>query len=288
MKTTRELFLPGPGAPHWLPASKPPGGLLYLGWGQRRYGKHPIPQRLHHGWTYMIVLSGNPVLLSGTRRHAAEKGSLIIIGPDAPFGWIDRPSDTASLLTWEWSSPPVFQSPLRKNARWLAKCSAAALEEIKNLHLLTRREIQQSDSRSPRVLKALKSMIDVALERSAGDADDHVMRDSQRLQLAESWMRRHLDIRTPAESLADYLGISAMTLQRLFMNAAGLSPGRAFLEIKMNEAANLLSQPQKSVKEVALALGYRHSGDFTRAFKRRFGIAPNEFASLKSSRKEMP
>ena len=276
MKATRELFLPGPEAPHWLPSGEPPGGLLYLAWGNRRYGSHPIPQRLHHGWTYMVVLSGSPVLLVGTRRHTIEKGGLIIADPDVPYGWIDGPSASCSILVWEWSRTPEFRLPMGGRSCWLRQCPAAAMADIEQLHLRTRTEIERADSRSPRVLEALQLLVDAAFERAAGSSGDHAVRDVQRLHLAEAWMRRHLDIRAPSRALADYLGISPMTLHRLFREAAGLSTGRAFLDLKMNEAARMLQQPGVSVKEVALTLGYHHPGDFTRAFKKRFGVSPSD------------
>jgi transcriptional regulator GlxA family with amidase domain len=92
-------------------------------------------------------------------------------------------------------------------------------------------------------------------------------------------MRRHLDIRAPAAALADYLGVSAMGLHRLFRDSTGLSPGRAFLEIKMREAQRLLRQENATVKETALALGYRHLGDFTRAYTRFHGQSPSQQSS---------
>lgn len=285
MKTTREQFLPGPEAPHWLPSGEPPGGLLYLAWGHRRYGKHPIPQRLHNGWTYMVVLSGRPVLTVGMRRHPIEKGGLIIAGPDVAYGWIDRASASCSVLVWEWSRPPEFRLPVRGHSCWLGKCHPTAMDDIEQLHLRTRGEIERADSRSARVLEALQLLVDAAFERASGSAGDHAVRDVQRLHLAEAWMRRHLDIRAPSRALADYLGISPMTLHRLFREAAGLSTGRAFLDLKMKESARMLELPGISVKAVALTLGYHHPGDFTRAFKKHFGFFPSQSLTREDSRK---
>ena len=78
----------------------------------------------------------------------------------------------------------------------------------------------------------------------------------------------------PAAALADYLGLSAMGLQRLFRRSAGRAPGRAFLELKMREADLRLTCPG-STKETAFALGYRHPGDFTRAYARFHGHPPS-------------
>lgn len=276
MKTRRELFLPGPEAPHWLPGGDAAGGLLYLAWGHRQYGEHPIPQRLHHGWTYMAVLSGRPVLLVGSRRQPIDSGGLIIAGPDVPYGWIDQPSAECKLLVWVWSRPPTFQIPVHGQSCWLRKCPPAAMADIESIHLRTRREIQQVDSHSSRALEALQTLVDAAFERSSGFVGDQSLRSSQRLHLAEAWMRRHLDMRAPVRALADYLGVSPMTLQRLFRDAGGLSTGQAFLEIKMKEASRLIKMGNSSIKEVALSLGYSHPGDFTRAFTKFFGFPPSE------------
>ena len=277
MRPARELILPSAGSSHWLPAGEPPGGLLYLAWGRRRYGEHPIPRRLHHGWSTMLVFSGSPVLLAGSRTRPLVPGSLVIAGPDVGYGWEDRPGGSCVLLVWVWKEAPVFLRASRKTSCWIRRVDKSALSGFQELHERTRGEIQHADRYSPSVLGALKQILEAACERTAGGVGNNAAtRSAQQLHLAESWMLRHLDVRSPVAALADYLGLSAMGLQRLFVKAAGLSPGRAFLQIKMREAEALLKRRGSSVKEVALALGYRHAGDFTRAFARFHGHTPKE------------
>lgn len=276
MEAAREIYLPEPGSPHWLPGGEPPGGLLYLAWGRRYYGRYPIPLRRHHGWTYMVVLSGHPLLLAGTGGHRMEKGSLILVGPDVPYGWNDRPAAACSLLVWFWSQRPELGSPIDERTCWLRIADSESLNDLTELHCRTRREIQRPDVFSANALVAIKKLIDTAFARSNRINTVTETRDVHRLQLAEQWMRQHLDIRAPAGALADYLGVSAMGLQRLFRQAAGTSPGQAFHELKMREARRLLSRSETSVKEVAFTLGYRHPGDFTRAYTAYYGHVPSQ------------
>jgi len=271
MKTARGLVLPGPGAPHWQPSGQPPGGLLYLGWGRRAYGRHPIPLRRHEGWTYMVVLSGHPLLLTSGRDRRVRPGDFIMAGPEVPYGWSDQAGGKCQLLVWIWSAPPVAAAPRPETAWVFGHAGVDGVEDLQELHRRTRREIQQTDSRSPLVLEGVKVLLDAVFERAAARETNHEPRDIQRLQLAEQWMRRHLAARAPALALADYLGMSAMGLQRLFSRNAGRSPGRAFLELKMCEALVLLGRPGATVKNVAYELGYRHAGDFSRAFARWHG-----------------
>ena len=282
MKPVREIYLPAPGSAHWQPGGMPQGGLLYMGWGRRFYGRHPIPLRLHHGWTCMVVLSGQPVFLAADRRHRTRRGSVIVAGPDVPYGWEDKPSEASTHLVWIWKEPPTHGGSLSARACWLRNADDEQLAEIEDLHHRTRNEIHRSDDYSPEAIAALKILLETVIARCNGGGCSTVARDQHRLQLAEQWMRRHLDIRSPASGLADYLGLSPMGLHRLFRKAVNLSPGQAFLELKMREAQRLLKCPGKSVKETALELGYRHPCDFTRAYVKFHGHPPSQSDNISS------
>ncbi|MDB3997900.1 helix-turn-helix transcriptional regulator [Flavobacteriaceae bacterium] len=45
----------------------------------------------------------------------------------------------------------------------------------------------------------------------------------------------------------------------------------------IDEAKNLLLQPNKSVKEVAYELGFEYPAYFSRLFKKKEGITPTDF-----------
>jgi AraC-like DNA-binding protein len=86
-------------------------------------------------------------------------------------------------------------------------------------------------------------------------------------------MESHLACRQPAVRIADYLGISPSTLHRLFKQQVGHSPDEHFQELKMSVGKKRLTDGSP-VKKVAYELGYRHPGDFTRAYTRYFGHPP--------------
>ena len=48
-------------------------------------------------------------------------------------------------------------------------------------------------------------------------------------------------------------------------------------EIRMNRAADLLSDTSLSIGEIAHRLGYKNQGKFSSAFKQRQGIGPFEY-----------
>lgn len=275
MGTEREFFLPEPGAPHWLGSASPSCDLLYLAWGRRYYGRHPIPVRLHHGWSYMVVLRGNPTLVAGSRTIVTQPGTLILAGPDVPYGWTDRKNRISSLLVWVWAPPPGLGRAAKPTTCRIRLAGAEGLGNLGELHLLTRREVQSPDEISPAVLTALRQLVESAFARHGRTGASDKARDEHRMQLAEQWMNRHLHVHSLGGALADYLGMTSASLHRLFRRLLGRPPARVFLEAKMREACRLITAGGRPVKEAGLALGYRHPGDFTRAFTRFHGYPPS-------------
>lgn len=279
-KTRREIILPAAGASYWKSLGLPLHGLLYLGWGTRQYGKNPIPLRVHEGWTYTVITAGNPVLKAGDSRKKLSAGTVVLAGPDVPFGWIDEGSSRSSILVWVWTKTPAFHATeTTPRTCWIRNAGPETLERLKRLHAETRQELHAGDSHSRELLETVQIRLDAEFERAAGRVRGRADISTQKIHLALEWMRRHLDSRSPTAGLADYLGVSPITLQRLFLKQTGVPPGRIFLDLKMQAAANLLAKEDSTVKQAALTLGYKNPGDFTRAFTRFHKQNPSEYTS---------
>jgi|GEM_PF-363614 len=274
MPAPRRLVLPPAGFPHWLPEGDPPGGLLYLAWGRRRFGQHPIESTLHDGWIYVAVRSGSPRILLGKTSRLLKAGEIALIGPDAVCGWSDRRGGTADMLVWVWRHPPEQGKDLDRRHVWSGRVTAESLELLTRLHALSRREIKLPDGLSARFLGLVQAQIDVIFLRAERGRQPDLATCESRLRLASEWMLRHLDLRDPLRGLADYMGVSSVTLQRWYRSSTGRTPRQAFLEVKLAEAKRRLATRGTSVKQVALELGYRHPGDFSRAYKKQFGHPP--------------
>ena len=84
--------------------------------------------------------------------------------------------------------------------------------------------------------------------------------------------------------LALRLQLSPSHLQHLFKQHTGFQLGHFMLESRLLKAASLLENSDMSVKEIAVAVGYEHTSSFTRAFERRFHIAPRSYRNQGDSR----
>jgi AraC-like DNA-binding protein len=80
-----------------------------------------------------------------------------------------------------------------------------------------------------------------------------------------------------AESLAELAGVSLRTLQRLFRDRFETTPMNWLIEVRLQEAARLIKEGDDPVTKIAYRVGFKDPSHFTRRFKARFGVSPNEF-----------
>jgi transcriptional regulator GlxA family with amidase domain len=73
------------------------------------------------------------------------------------------------------------------------------------------------------------------------------------------------------------LNLSQSHLQHLFKEATGVGLGHVLTEKRLQRAAELLSNTNLSIKEIAGAVGYEHASSFTRAFEKRFVHGPRQY-----------
>lgn len=77
--------------------------------------------------------------------------------------------------------------------------------------------------------------------------------------------------------LADRVACSCRQLQRAFHDIGGTSFRSALIEIRMEEAAEMLARGPVSVREAARSVGYRQPAQFAKAFRRHHGVAPSQY-----------
>jgi len=78
------------------------------------------------------------------------------------------------------------------------------------------------------------------------------------------------------QRLAESAGTSARTLQRR-LNEEGIQYSHLVDEVRFDLAIELMNRPAVKMRDIARELGYRDCANFTRAFRRWAGVAPNEF-----------
>ena len=79
------------------------------------------------------------------------------------------------------------------------------------------------------------------------------------------------------DDLARAAGLSRAHFSREFRAAFGESPHEYLLTRRMERAAALLRNTDRSVADVCLSVGLQSIGSFTTSFKRTYGVTPTEY-----------
>jgi AraC-like DNA-binding protein len=102
------------------------------------------------------------------------------------------------------------------------------------------------------------------------------------IKKAKYFMEEHIYGVLPVGEMLSELGVSASTLARAFHNYTGLSQHQYFLQMKISKAKVLLEEKDKSIKEVALLLGFEDQYYFSRFFRNRTGMSPSDWVKRSS------
>lgn len=270
----RRLYLPPRGRPRWKAQASLEWDLLYLFWGQRWYGDHPIPLSCRDGWTYLIILDGAPTFFfkNGTERKGYP-GLGFVFHPDCMRGVSDEAGRHCSILGWIWRTQPnhVRIQP-RPGADFQTSFSQDQRHQLEKIHAACRREVAEPGSYSPLALQKAKLELDLCCLHSL-DKPEPANQES-RVALAKAYIRHNPNVLDPVRKICEYLQVSPATLKRLFARYVGQSPQAFALEQRMLLARDLLSTGEQMVKEVAFKLGYKHPNDFSRAYHRFFRNEP--------------
>lgn len=91
-------------------------------------------------------------------------------------------------------------------------------------------------------------------------------------------LHEQLDRRWSIRELAAAVSLSESQLSRVFRQATAMSPAAFLWGLRTDRLAELLTTTSLSVEAAAAATGWRNPSSASRAFRRRFGVSPSEFA----------
>ena len=97
------------------------------------------------------------------------------------------------------------------------------------------------------------------------------------VQAAEAHLRNRLDEKVRMSEVARALGVTRARLFEQFKRGAGLTPNDFLLRVRVEKARELMADRQKSVTEVAFAVGFGSSQYFSTVFRRYTGKTPGEY-----------
>ncbi|MDU4572428.1 AraC family transcriptional regulator [Veillonella sp.] len=129
-------------------------------------------------------------------------------------------------------------------------------------------------------------VIEIFLLLSVISTTNHEKRSSYRKQQVDivKAVNEHISTqfmkRITIDSLSDRFDIPTSTLKRCFKGVYGTTIHHYLKECRINAAKRLLQESDRSVLEIANAVGYENGSKFTSAFKEATGVTPSAYRKV--------
>ncbi len=101
-----------------------------------------------------------------------------------------------------------------------------------------------------------------------------------RIRNTLDYIEENLELSLNLKHLAQIACLSPSQFHRIFKKETQRTPSRFIEEIKLNKAYQLLIRGDITVNRLSLRLGYNDYETFSRAFKRKFKLPPDDFKSI--------
>lgn len=155
-----------------------------------------------------------------------------------------------------------------------------ALHSVSECFRMLFSEYIRPDGRDRELSTLIMRQIFIYLSRSNQVRADVPSADSSyEDQLAQMRFDIYQDVARPwsIEEMARQLGVSTTWFDKLYRAQYGVSPKQDVLRARIERAKGLLTFTEGSLREVAQLTGFQNEYYFSRAFRRRTGMAPGEY-----------
>jgi len=95
------------------------------------------------------------------------------------------------------------------------------------------------------------------------------------VNMLSRYIRQHYRECVALDDLAKAFGVSSRTINNIMVRETGMPAAKFMREQRLSLAHEMIQQTEVSLVELADRLGYRHLSNFSSAFKKMFGYAPN-------------
>ena len=113
------------------------------------------------------------------------------------------------------------------------------------------------------------------LLRQIGSSDSNLTR----IRRTMDHIRQHHAERIEVATMADLAGMSLTTFHRRFKQVTGISPLQYQKQVRLHEAKRILIASEGSAASVAYRVGYESASQFSREYRRLFGMPPLQDAA---------
>ena len=229
--------------------------------------------RVLHEFQLVYITKGNGQYASQQIQQCdIQEGTVILIKPGEWHTY--RPDETTG-----WESYWVGFSGLgAENLSSLNQLIKIGYDE--EMVGLYRKILDVSNDERPGYQQLLSGILIHLVAYLFYRANDKNWRDKQvidKIDKARLIIREKLNTSISPEEIAASLNISYTWFRRMFRQYTGLAPAQYIAQLKIQKSKEMLSVSNKTIKEIAIDLGFESIDYFSTQFRKQAGQTPTQF-----------
>ncbi len=253
--------------------------LRYLGWGPRRFGKHPMYIHQRANWEFFAVVRGRCGALypEGGKTILCER-RLWVFPPEVIHGWGGKKEEPCHVSVFHFgAAPPLLEKVARERGHLECELTTAEARRIQQLVTELRPHYERMTEKSLLVFEsALLALSLLALKDISFDyAETKTGQSLRKVDAVLTWYSEHITEQPKLERVAGAMHLSVRHLRRLFWQARQEKPQQAFTRLRLQRAMELLSKSDIKLDAIAVKCGFSSASDFCRVFKSEHKISPD-------------
>ncbi len=239
---------------------------------EKRHLKGDYSEHGHEFFEIEYVTDGSGLYIIDGREYKIEKGMLFFMSPADFHKIVNSDAEIINVM---------FSCNLCDNAslyRLFAKSPISAIKLSESDFILTEKLLSEmtESSDTEYIIQFLQCVL-MKISKLASTKNHESPALHSYIKSAIIYMLENFRANLSLSGTACYLGLAPAYLSSLFLKETGVN-FKAYLDnIRFEYAQKLLSSKNLTVLQVCNASGFSDYTNFTRRFKKRYGISPSEY-----------
>ncbi len=227
-----------------------------------------------------FVARGEGSLMIRNTTYPLMTGAVFVYGPGVAHDFRCRPDKPMTKYFMDFAGPQILKRLARPGPRPGEIVQSAAPEHITEIfeHLI---DAGKRDTPfRERICRTIGEYLLLRIAESAVPLGSVGTTTFESFQRCRQWMDQNYRQAESLEQIATACRVDESYMCRLFKRYAHQSPWQYVLRLKMRHAAQRLQVRGARVSNVAYEFGFTDPFQFSRTFRRVFGISPRTFMRL--------
>lgn len=238
-----------------------------------------IISRIHEEYVIFIVLSGKYLFKENDKSMEVGKGNAILVRPGQSLKCENVEMEQGTFL-WFGITGNSIENIVKQIG-----FSNNSVIKLSNTDEIDEKIMELLQCKSNSLSNELKrqscfySLLALLIEKSEFEVKEDRIEKAESLYVnqAVEIIMENCDKKIKVNDIAKQIGINRSYLTNLFKKEMGISPQNFIIEYRLERAAQLLKETNRSMVDVALEVGYNDSLAFSKAFKQKYGMSPSKY-----------